>query len=54
MASEIECPPCAGSGVENADGWPCPECDGRGLKIINDQPSDGYDEEEEAEGAFIV
>jgi DnaJ-class molecular chaperone len=50
----IDCPHCAGSGVQDAGGWPCSECDGRGLKIINDQPSDDYDEEEEEEGAFIV
>jgi hypothetical protein len=31
MANVIECPVWAGTGAEDAGGWPCSDCEGRGM-----------------------
>jgi hypothetical protein len=48
MANVIRCPVCSGTCVEDADGWPCSDCAGRGSIIVNDVAFTDDEQEEDA------
>ncbi|HTF61966.1 MAG TPA: hypothetical protein VK638_04565 [Edaphobacter sp.] len=51
MANVIECPVWVGTGADDAGGWPCSDCEGRGMNIINNET---FSDDEQDEDAFVA